>query len=264
MVYRGSSYPIARAPSGVDLKTEPDRAYDVSAHTARFIVDECVTKYWEQPGYVRIKDRPYLSLYNGAPPVSGQSENDFRDFVYEVRDYAQRHYKIEPYLVGTSWRSHKAHDLMDAISDYALLPNFFFEPGQHIQQYEDLIATLPAQWQKIASGVAVPFVPPVVLGWDATPRCAPDRSFEEVIGKYPHTPVVVGSTPEKAADLLRDTLEWVTKHVPHDERYGIITAWNELSEGTALVPPVKDGKPDFSYARTIGAVLKDRRFPPRA
>ena len=251
---------ILPVPGNADLKKEPGRAYDVTPETARFIVDECITKYWNQPSYLHINGRPHLSLYNTVMPINDETKGPFLRFSNEIKDYARRQYKVEPYLVAIGRGSRKANDAMDAASAYALLPDFFCDSEYYIQDYDDLVAGLPKRWRDISGSIHVPFVPPAVLAWDASPRGAPGQRLEDVAGRYPFTPVVVGSTPEKAAALLQATLDWVSNDVriPLSERYGIICAWNEISEGATLLPEVKDGVADFSYFTAIAKVLRNR------
>ncbi len=252
---------ILPVPGNADLKKEPGRAYDVTPETARFIVDECMAKYWNQDGYLYINGRPYLSLYNTVMPIDDETKGPFLRFSNEIKEYAWREYRIEPYLVAIGRGSRKANEAMDAASAYALLPDFFCNEGYYIQNYDDLAAGLPKRWEEIASGISVPFIPPAVLGWDSSPRGAPGQRLEDVAGRYPFTPIVVGSTPEKAAAMMQATLDWVDENIriPPSERYGIICAWNEISEGAALLPEVKDGEADFSYFNAIAKVLRERK-----
>jgi hypothetical protein len=242
-------------PPDADLKKEPGRAYDVTSDTAHFIVDECVKKYWSDPNYLLIDDRPYLSLYNSVVAAGKTAADPFHDFAYEIKDYAVKQYGIDPYLVAVNRGLRRAiADVIDGASGYALLPDF--SGDNPIQDYNELVDGCPERWQTIANGLTVPFVPPAVLGWDASPRGTPGQRLEDVADKYPYVPIVTGSTPEKAAEMLEATLAWTVERVPPAERYGIICAWNEISEKAALLPTVINGEADFSYLNAIASVLR--------
>jgi hypothetical protein len=240
-------------PNGIDLENEPGRAYDITAETARFIVDECVEKYWLDPGYFCIKGRPYLSLYNTATFMDAEG-TVFRDFVEIIKEYACSQYGYHPYVVGVTRGTTQANEIMDGATGYALLPNF---RGKDIQTFDEQAADCHVRWEFLSAANGIPFIPPAGLGWDASPRCEPGRRIEDVSGKYPHTPIVIDATPEKAAALLRDALTWTTENVPPAERYGLICAWNEITEGTTMLPRVIDGEADFSYLNAIATVLRN-------
>jgi hypothetical protein len=81
----------------------------------------------------------------------------------------------------------------------------------------------------------------VTTGWDASPRCRQDVPWpfpvEPASGRrvYPYVPVVVGNTPERFEQLLRDAAE----HIERDPRQPfavLLNAWNEWTEGCYLLP----------------------------
>jgi len=79
-----------------------------------------------------------------------------------------------------------------------------------------------------------------------------------VAGCYPYTPIVVGSSPEKFEEMLRETLRFVEDNVPLEEKYGMVCAWNEVTEGATLLPEVKGDMVDFGYLEALRRVKNSK------
>ena len=82
----------------------------------------------------------------------------------------------------------------------------------------------------------LPYAPVVTVGWDCTPRWAKDYPWPPaaVLG-YLYTPVVVNNTPELFGELCRKA----RRHVDSSRLIPpviLINAWNEWTEGSALMP----------------------------
>lgn len=237
---------------------EQRRDYDRTKGTVETIVDACATQYWNRDNYIRMgyDDQPYLSIYaSEAKNVEGSLT--LPDMLEYLKEYSQRRYKIEPYVVGVlkapSARAHFEQNV-DAMTGYAFLPNF--EPdAEPIQDYSSLLEQRIAEWHEITTASSKPFVPPVVLGWDGSPRGINGPTLEEVTGVYPFTPIVTGNTPETFERMLREQRNFVTQHVPPKDSYTVITAWNEITEGTALLPKVQpDGSLDSRYLQIVNSI----------
>jgi hypothetical protein len=69
--------------------------------------------------------------------------------------------------------------------------------------------------------------------------------------EYPYGPVVVGNTPARFEELLRDA----RRHMENDPRkpFGVlINAWNEWTEGGYLLP---EERTDTAYLEAIKRVF---------
>jgi len=101
----------------------------------------------------------------------------------------------------------------------------------------------------------------VTMGWDSTPRCRADVPWPFPKSEYPYTPVVIGNTPERFEQLLRDAA-W---HIESDPRkpFGLlINAWNEWTEGGYLLPEERTGTAYLeAIKRTFGAAPQRREEP---
>lgn len=137
------------------------------------------------------------------------------------------------------------------MSGYALLPDFD-RSAPHVQDYHTLLESRISDWPRTASELSKPYVPPAVVGWDASPRGANGHTLEEVAGIYPFTPIVEGSSSELFSKMLEEQHAFIQKNVPQDEQYIPITAWNEIAEGTSLLPKVcKDETLDNSFLEAV-------------
>lgn len=252
---------------------ENRRDYDRSRGTVETIVDTCANLYWDKDNYIRMgqEDRPYLSIYASEirkkDGARDEGELSLPDMVAYMREYSQRRYKIEPYIVGvlkTARARASFESGADAMTGYAFLPNFEFD-ADSLQDYNALLEQRMAEWHEIADGSTKPYVPPVVLGWDGSPRGINGLALEEVAGVYPFTPIVTGSSPATFEHMLREQRDFILQRVPPEHRYTLITAWNEITEGTALLPKVRaDGSLDTTYLDALrrfstGPILPGQR-----
>lgn len=179
---------------------EPNREYEIDKNVARQIVDICMQKYWQRQNYFTIDGRPYISLFVSDFSASGERRSYFRLLIQEILTYSHKRYGIEPYLVGVVRKIYAARDLVSAgvhaLTGYAYLPDFGSE-FLPLQDYQELVFKRKQEWHQIEDEIGIPFVPPAVVGWDASPRGAIGFSLKEIAGYYPFTPIVVNGSPEK-------------------------------------------------------------------
>lgn len=230
---------------------EPGRAYSLTKQLVHEIVKQCAETYWQKSNYLYIKNRPYISLI--IPSYGGKK--DVYDFFSLIKDYAWKRYKIDPYLVGTFYATKDIQAMIshgaDALTNYAFLPNYESE-NQPIQKYRDLIAQRIKDWKNVAETVyPAPFIPPVVVGWDGSPRGRKVKSLSLVKGFYPFTPIVIDSNSKNFEYFLTEAHLFIDRHVPKAEQYVILTAWNEISEGCSLLPRVRKSSVDFSILKVV-------------
>ncbi|MBI4658544.1 MAG: glycoside hydrolase family 99-like domain-containing protein [Verrucomicrobia bacterium] len=108
-------------------------------------------------------------------------------------------------------------------------------PDNPLDEYSDLIARHEAFWKEMDTGI-LPYAPVVTVGWDCTPRWAKDGPWppSPSLG-YPYTPVVVNNTPELFGELCRKARRRVESSKLRPAMI-LINAWNEWTEGSALLP----------------------------
>lgn len=204
-----------------------------------------------------------MSLFVSDFSASGERRSHFRLLIQEILTYSYRHYGINPYLVGVVRKIYAAKDLVSAgvhaLTGYAYLPDFGpeFLP---LQDYQKLVLKRKQEWNQIKNATRVPFVPPAVVGWDASPRGETGFSLKEIAGYYPFTPIVVNGSPEKFEGMLNESLLFIKKSISEKERYGIICSWNEVTEGSALLPIIRNGRIDYSYLQTVYNVAQMKNY----
>ena len=147
------------------------------------------------------------------------------DMINYMKEYSWRQYRIEPYLATVCLRVTRALDYLaagaDSMTGYGFLPDFTESMRRPIQNYREQVIKRIEEWDIIQEQIDKPYIPPVVVGWDVSPRGSiPEgKHFRNIQGMYPFTP---------------------------------ITAWNEITESAALLPKIlPDGSVDNSYLAKI-------------
>jgi len=107
------------------------------------------------------------------------------------------------------------------------------------------------RWDKERDFFGVPYFPNVTMGWDPTPRMAPEAKHDG--SGYPNTPIIIGNTPEKFREALIKARDRA-RRLPLNRRIITINAWNEWGEGSYLEPDKKTG---MSYLNVIRDVFPD-------
>lgn len=240
---------------------EKDRYYDPTKGTVEEIIDHSAQNYWTRDNYIRIGDRPYLSVFTSDMRTATGEDSEalsLPDTIEYMKEYSSREYGIEPYIAGVCLKAKHAKPLFergaDAMTGYAFLPNFGAD-SEPVQDYATLLQERMQDWQTITTQIDKPYVPPAVVGWDASPRGINGSRIEDVSGTYPFTPIVEGGSSELFAGMMRAQRDFVARNVPEAERYTPITAWNEITEGAALLPKVRpDGSIDMSYLDAVRQV----------
>lgn len=247
---------------------EPGREYDVSPAAARYIIDRNSTE-WQNPAYLWVAGlRPYLSIlmpsFIGVEPADKQ--RILGEFVRELHTYSNEHLGVLPYVAGVLrhpddvelWASSD----VDMVTSYSYLPDFF--EGEGLQDYAALMEQRVQDWhthQRLlsASYGSVSFVPSASIGWDASPRGEPGYRLDDVQGRHPYTPIVTDGSSELFKKFLAQAIDFTEQNVPLGEQLVTIFAWNEVTEGAALLPRLmEDGSIDFSYLNAVSKVVHKR------
>jgi hypothetical protein len=249
--------PRQRLPfSSTDGWPEAGRAYDLSAATAGEIAG-ALAPHASRPNYVRHDGRPCLWVMGSGRQVSDPA---FPGFIDTLRAECERRSGTMTYVLGVVRNTGDALVAatrgFDALTGYAYLPDFSPQ-AEPIQDYLERLAAVMYDWDEIAAVAAVPWVPPAVVGWDASPRGRPGVDWPHVARTraYPYAPVIHGGTAVAFAEMLRRCAAFVEQ----SRGPGLlpITAWNEVGEGCALLPRVRGGVVDDSYLNAVRVFSKD-------
>lgn len=156
------------------------------------------------------------------------------DVINYMKEYSWRKYRIEPYLATVCLRVTHALDHLAAgansMTGYGFLPDFTESMRRPIQNYREQVIKRIEEWDIIQEQIDKPYIPPVVVRWDVSTReSIPEgKHFRDIQGMYPFTP---------------------------------ITAWNEITEGAALLSKIlPDGSVDNSYLAKIRELRDEYGF----
>ena len=156
------------------------------------------------------------------------------DVINYMKEYSWRKYRIEPYLATVCLRVTHALDHLAAgansMTGYGFLPDFTESVRRPIQNYREQVIKRIEEWDIIQEQIDKPYISPVVVGWDASTReSIPEgKHFRDIQGMYPFTS---------------------------------ITAWNEITEGAALLSKIlPDGSVDNSYLAKIRELRDEYGF----
>ena len=239
----------ARAMNGNENQAsrEPFLTITHSIEDLRKVMEYSCKKYFSLENYWKIDGKPVYSIYNCnklfefIPP---------KDVLQVINEVAQKHgfpgiYTMmnigccndNEYFCGWG-RIPKMRDAgFDSCfaynsgvkSDYEQCVN----PGEPTIDYSIMMRNQRYCYERIAEQ-GLPFFPSVTLGLDVSPRWNRQVQYPWDYEKMGYYPIMVNNTPERIAELLRDSLSFDTKAV-------IINAWNEWTEGMFLLPDKHDG-----------------------
>ena len=132
---------------------EPNRYYDLTRESAAYIVRHLVDRYFGESNYLTITGKPYLALYADLGP-GRRDEQHYRLAIDLLREEALR-YGLELYVVGVCASVANGKEMFlagaDALTGYALLPDFHDSERRPVQDYESLLAKRERDWQAIGA-----------------------------------------------------------------------------------------------------------------
>ncbi len=228
---------------------------------ARHVIDT----YFTRPNYLTVDGRPWLSIYELGSLIAGlggvdETTDALQWFDEQTRQagFVGLHLDAVIWGVGVlpaAITLDKPAELVRRLGfrsatsyvwvHHADLGSFEF-PRAEIGPLRDAAF---AEYERYAAELDVPFYPNVTVGWDASPRTDQNRAFER--GRYPWT-TTIDPSPEEFKDGLLLAKSFLERHrQPHP----IITvnAWNEWTEGSALLPDTHNG---YGFLEKIRDVLR--------
>ena len=92
----------------------------------------------------------------------------------DMKEYSWRKCRIELYLATVCLRGTHALDHLAAgansMTGYGFLPDFTESVRRPIQNYREQVIKRIEEWDVIQEQIDKPYIPPVVVGWDVSPR----------------------------------------------------------------------------------------------
>lgn len=238
-------------PSAPDAQRLKDGAIDRAAFER--MVDHIVGTYFSQPNYLKVDGKPWFSLYEIGNFIAGMGG------VEEARDalgwFRQR--VIEAgfpglYLDAVVWGFGVLPTAITVDDPATLVTTLGFDNAtSYVWVHHTDVETYDfprgdvdrlreeafADYEHFAETLPVPFHPNVTVGWDSSPRTSQQVPF--VRGRYPFTSVW-DQSPEQFETALRQADRFIRSH-PTDHPVLTINAWNEWTEGSALLPDTDNG-----------------------
>lgn len=103
------------------------------------------------------------------------NNNNNKDMSHaDMKEYSWRKYRIEPYLATVCLRVTHALDHLAAgansMTGYGFLPDFTESMRRPIQNYREQVIKRIEGWDTIQEQIDKPYIPPIVVGWDVSPR----------------------------------------------------------------------------------------------
>ncbi|TAJ16371.1 MAG: hypothetical protein EPO68_11230 [Planctomycetota bacterium] len=227
--------PVRRADLPV---IDPERLVSSDVDDFVALLELAAERYFARPNYLRVSGRAYFSIFDSSFFLRELGLDAAREAIARARDslgrrgHALHLAAIEP---GRDVQPELARVGFDSVTHYVLLPDW---SGPFLQDYAQRAAACAATWPELARACALPYMPSVAPGWDASPRGADFGATRP--DKYPWSPVVVGEHPERFRDALARALRYASAHSGPDPLV-FIASLNEWSEGHALEPDARYG-----------------------
>ncbi len=114
----------------------------------------------------------------------------------------------------------------------------------YVHLYTQLVAAGEGQWNGFAATSPVPYIPVVMDGWDSRP--------------WGETPYWYTRSPAQFAGFVGAAITWADAHpkmrvsAAPSRPLVFVEAWNELGEGSYMLPTVGDGN---RYGRALASAL---------
>jgi hypothetical protein len=231
----------------------------------RATAERWVTSHFVRRDYLRIKGKPVLFVLDsfGLTQQLGGDRGVNQAFA-QLRATARKHglpgvFVVAGVPVGAGFDWGRFGDAFaaqsyDAATQYAYPDAPGLRSGE--RGYGELIASASEMWDRFATTSPFPYLPTVMAGWDPRP-------WEERVRGHLFW---YRRTPAQFERFVRDAIAWSGAHPrmrPAGERKPVvmIAAWNELGEGSYIVPTVADC---HRYGDALARALRLARPPSAA
>jgi hypothetical protein len=235
------------------------------------MVDHIIDAYFSQPEYLKLDGKPFFSIYEIGSLIEGLGGVDntreaLRDF--EAKTIAAGHAGL--HLDATVWGFGVLPSAVTVAEPTDLITRLGFDSASSYVwiHHSDVAASgFPlGDWDRVANDAVteyeryvteldVPFIPNATVGWDASPRTAQDEPFHA--DEYPWYPVFE-STPDQFRRGLERIVDIVARQ-NYSHPMITVNAWNEWTEGSALLPEKTYG---LGFLEAIRSVVGTRLDEP--
>ena len=232
-----------------------------SEEDLRNVIDFCSEKYFSCDNYWKIDGKPVFSFFSSTKIFENLAP---ADVVRIMNEQARKNgfpgiYLLmnigcnndNKYFCGWGRVPLLREAGFDAVFAYNIVaPANYYELPQErpVFDYSGMMESQEYCWGKIEEG-GLPHFPSVTLGLDVAPRWSRNVKFPMDYVALGYCPICTDITPERFGTVLEKAL---AKKAPAV----IINAWNEWTEGMALIPDEKYGSGYLDTIREItGKIL---------
>ncbi len=195
-------------------------------------------EYFERSNYFRLGGVPYLSIFDTSfflrqlgVPLATEAIAAAKTWLLENGHGGLHVAAIDP---AEEFRGQLKNIGFDSVTHYVLLPQW---KGPLQQDFLECAHKRAEEWSVYKEQTGLAYFPSISPGWDATPRAADFGRPKE--RRYPWSPVVTGSGPERFAGIVEKALRYVQQSEADPLLF--IASWNEWSEGHYLEPDERFG-----------------------
>ncbi len=228
--------PVSRADAPVideqrRVRTDVEDFVELVAMVAR--------AYFIRDNYLRVQGRPYFSIFDTTFFIRELGLEQAALAIQSARHWLAEHGFADMHLAAIDPSQEVIGQLkelgFDSVTHYVHLPVW---KGPKLQDYAQCAAARATEWQRFYTDAALPYMPSIAPGWDASPRAA-DFGAERP-GKYPWSPVVTGESPDQFFEALQRGMRFTHEH-GHEDPLLMVASLNEWSEGHYLEPDERFG-----------------------
>jgi hypothetical protein len=209
------------------------------------IMNYCSTNYFRRSNYWRVNGGLYFGVFEPDKLVQQLGGPGAAKGVFDAARQAARRAGLgELHFAGFAGAPESAAPLREAGFDSLTTYNVTASgraalPDRPLDLYTDVVERHVEFWKSMDTGL-LPYLPVLTVGWDPSPRWAADAPFPPTRGDYPYGTLVVSNSPAEFGRMVR----LAQKHVQQARVRPpaiLINAWNEWTEGSALLPEATDG-----------------------
>jgi Glycosyltransferase WbsX len=209
-------------------------------------------RYFALDNYYRIQGDLYLSIFDTnffirqlGEKLAGETFEKARQWLSD-EGYGGLHLaaidpviQFQPQLKSIGFNS---------VTHYVHLPQW---KGELLQDFSAAAKKRIDEWPGFSEASGLPYFPSVTPGWDANPR-AVDFGKEKP-SRYPWSPIITGRSPAGFEWFLRQAADFTCTNNPGTP-LGLISSWNEWSEGHYLEP---DQRYEYQWLEAVKNVKKN-------
>ena len=239
-------YPTKRADGGNAYPPSfdaPDFSYEEAFRSLSYIV----TRYFNQPNYWKIDDKPVICIWDARRLEQKLGLEGVQRLFAELREFARKqgHAGIHFHITGFSSGNMKAAGY-NTVGSYNPLDWIAgrFQPNEiEYPDYGVAAADVAYKlWPEHHRDFDIPYVPSIGAGWDSTPRYVmpsggPSKGNRKA---WPGCTIFVNESPAAFKAFVQSSFAYLNQH-PEVPRFVTIACFNEWSEGHYLLPDNRFG-----------------------